>query len=133
MHTPNAALRLPVAAALHDGRVIEVAERGVVLGFDVSAQYAHGLGVQGGVLAGLLDMAMAQAVAHLAGDGRLPRCLECKTSYLAGGTPGHLRARGTVLHAGGTIAFAEGTLEDAGGRRIARASATYRLQRLAAG
>ncbi len=122
--------RFPPCVRLFGGRAIAGdADAGwVELAFEVPAVYAHGLGVQGGILAGLIDSAMAQAVILASGSTRRPTTLEIKTSYLRGGPPGRFVARGEVLLLGRSVAFLEGVLRDEAGALVAKASATATLQ-----
>lgn len=121
--------QFPPCVQLFGGRVLAGdADAGwLELEFEVPEVYAHGLGVQGGILAGLIDNAMAQAVILATGFTRRPPMLEMKTSYLRGGPPGRFVARGDVLLLGRSITFLEGTLRDPEGHLLAKASATAEL------
>ena len=86
--------------------------------------------VQGGVIAGWLDSAMAHAcVAKSAFTVAVPS-LELKVSYLLPAHPGIYRSYGWIVRWGRSIAFLEGELRDEAGALIARASSTAALRHL---
>ncbi len=85
--------------------------------------------VHGGVIATLLDSAMACAVHSLLPQGRGYTTLEFQVHLVRAVTrdTGPMRAVGSVLHQGGTIATAEGRLLDAGDTLFAHATTTCLL------
>ncbi len=86
--------------------------------------------VQGGVIAGWLDSAMAHAcVARSAFTVAAPT-LEIKVSYLVPAHPGVYRSYGWIVLWGRSIAFMEAELRDEEGALIARASSTAALRHL---
>ena len=83
--------------------------------------------IQGGFLAAMLDDTMGPAVFVMT-DGRLyAPTIEMTVSYLNPARPGRLVGEGRVVQLGKSIAFLEGTLSDARGAPIARATASARL------
>jgi len=83
----------------------------------------------GGVLAVLLDSAMAVAArAALGLDTRLAT-IEFKVSFLAPAPPEEVVAEGRLLHATRRIAFTEARAHDAGGCVLATASGTFHVGR----
>ena len=82
--------------------------------------------VHGGYAATLLDSAMGCAVHTLLPAGTSYVTVELKVNYVRPMTAdtGRVRAEGTVIHAGRTVATAEGRLMDADGRLYAHATTT---------
>jgi acyl-CoA thioesterase len=86
--------------------------------------------VQGGVITGWLDSAMAHAcVARALFTVAVPS-LEIKVSFLLAAHPGIYRSYGWITRWGRSIAFLEGELRDEEGELIARASSTAALRHL---
>jgi uncharacterized protein (TIGR00369 family) len=83
--------------------------------------------VQGGMLAAMLDDTLGPALVATLGPGRFAPTLELKVNFLRPARPGRLIGRGRVVHRGGTVAFLEGTLAEAGGEVLATATATARI------
>jgi uncharacterized protein (TIGR00369 family) len=90
----------------------------------------HGV-VQAGVHAVVLDAAMNFAVnAGLTGRDRSRATLEMKTETMRPAAAGdRLAVRGTVVRLAKQVAYAEARVEDANGRLVSRATATFLLQR----
>ncbi len=86
------------------------------------AQRAHG-----GVLFTMLDTAMGRSVISRLPEGRGCATLEAKINYFRPVREGRIRAEAHVLTLTRRTAYAEGTLEDAEGRLLARASGTFFL------
>jgi len=81
----------------------------------------------GGVMATLLDEAMAHAVLAGNRDGELTTTVDMNVSYLrAAGQGAVLDCEARVIKRGGRVVFAEATLS-ADGREAARATATFLL------
>lgn len=87
--------------------------------------------VQGGFITGWIDAAMAHAAISLYGADTAPMTLEVKVSFFAPARPGLVVAEGWVERAGKSSCFAEGSLKDAAGQVLAKASSTLRLVSLA--
>lgn len=90
----------------------------------------HGI-VQAGVHSLLLDASINFAInAALAGRHRTRATLELKTETMR---PAHLgdtyRLRGEVVRMARQVAYGEGTLRDAEGELVSRATATFLLHR----
>jgi len=81
-------------------------------------------GVQGGMIAAMLDSACGIAAIAKSGLTVYVPTLEIKTSFLAPVPLARLIARGQCLKLGRSAAFMEASLEDAAGALLARASAT---------
>lgn len=86
--------------------------------------------VQGGIVTGWIDSAMAHACIAKSHFTVAVPSLEIKVSFLAAASPGLYRSYGWVTKWGRTIAFLEGELRDAEGALIARASSTAALRHL---
>lgn len=84
--------------------------------------------VQGGIVTGWLDAAMATA-SLLRGEYQIAvASLEIKVSFLLSAHPGLYRTYGTVIRQGRNIGFFEAELRDANDALIARASSTAALR-----
>ena len=83
--------------------------------------------VQGGFVTGWIDAAMAHAAIAMAGPGVVPMSLELKVSFFAPVRPGIVFAEGWVERRGRTTCFFEGSLSDANGKVLAKASSTLLL------
>ncbi len=106
---------------------LDIEHRVLEMQFDVGAQWGHVIGLQGGIVAGMLDSTMAQCLILCSGFTISPPTLELKVSYLAPARPGVFRALGIIEHRGRSIAFTRSELRDAGGVLVATATATSRL------
>lgn len=82
--------------------------------------------VHGGVYATILDTAMGAAVVSLLQEGETTATTSLYVEFLRAARKGDtLSARGEVLRRGRHIAFAEGNLFDAEGRRLSQARGTW--------
>ncbi len=82
--------------------------------------------VHGGVYATILDTAMGGAVVTLLRDGETTATTSIYVEFLSAAREGAvLTARGAVLRRGRHIAFAEGNLFDADGKRLSQARGTW--------
>jgi uncharacterized protein (TIGR00369 family) len=109
------------------GVTVEDAHRGEVrLGWQARPEHRNLQGlVHGGVLATLVDIAMGLAVRSVVGPARRHVTIDLTVHYLRPVAPGGIEAIGTTLRVGSQIAFAEGSVVDATGRTLVRASGTY--------
>jgi len=83
--------------------------------------------LQGGLLAAMLDSALSCALLVTLPPERTSLTLEMKVSYLRQAPAGAVLAKAKLLHHGRGIAFAEGSLSDAGGNVVATGTATLRI------
>jgi uncharacterized protein (TIGR00369 family) len=122
--------KLPVAALLSARPVACDPQRGrMTVAFQARRDFCNLMGsVQGGMLAAMLDLAMAFAVLCTLEDGYAVPSLEMKTSFLAPARPGPLTGEGVVVRKGRSIAFMEGRLLDPQGNLLAVSSATGQLR-----
>jgi len=88
--------------------------------------------VHGGALASLADAAIAAALATLMDLQRESMItVEMKINYLAPVREGLVRAEGEVIQKGKSIAVGEACLYDAGGKMVAKATATFMIRQRA--
>jgi len=129
--TPVAIASNPLAQDLHGEILALDATLGTaVLAFTPPARFVQGAGVlQGGIIATLLDFAMAFAAhARLAGEERRFSTATLTLTLLRPAPPGRYLAQGRIVRAGGRLLFAEAELSaESGGESIARASALMPL------
>ncbi len=81
-------------------------------------------GVQGGMVAAMLDDAMALAIGLTLEWGQISPTLEMKASFLSAARPGKILASGWVVRRGRSVAFAEAELKSEDGTIIATGSST---------
>ena len=82
--------------------------------------------VHGGVYATILDTAMGAAVLSVLGSGETAATTSLYVEFLRAAREGDtLTARGEVLRRGRHLAFAEGNLFGADGRRLSQARGTW--------
>ncbi|HUP62353.1 MAG TPA: PaaI family thioesterase [Thermoanaerobaculia bacterium] len=109
-------------------RMTEVDEGRVVIVLDdVRPEHENGLGIaHGGLAATLLDSALSCAVNTVMPAGKIFTTLEMKINYVRAIRRGlgPLSCIGTVVHAGGRTATAEGRIIDASGKLYAHGTVT---------
>lgn len=123
----------PPIATLMDFSIEEVGEGRVVFAVEPQEYHYNPIGtVHGGLAATLLDSAMGCAVHSLLPEGRGYTTLELKVNYLRGlkRDTGRVRAIGKVIHLGGKIATAEGSIIDGAGKLYAHGTTTCLLSDL---
>ncbi|MFM5895293.1 MAG: PaaI family thioesterase [Novosphingobium sp.] len=110
-------------------RIVEIDPAGrAILEYRATPEQSHSGGVvQGGFVTGWIDAAMAHAVMAVPGDEMVPMTLEIKVSFFAPTRPGLVLAEAWVVQGGRRTAFVEGTLKDATGTLLAKASSTITL------
>ena len=106
---------------------LDLHEGSLEMSFSVGPEWGHAMGLQGGIVASMLDSAMAQCVILCSGFAYSPPTLELKVSYLERAPPGAFRARGDIAHRGASVVFLRGELTDGRGTLVATATATSRL------
>jgi acyl-CoA thioesterase len=129
--------RRPPAWDLLNLRLISYDQEGnrVVMEWQAEERHCHSVKghpkggiVQGGIVTGWLDAAMASACLF---DGDPPiavASLEIKVAFLLPAHPGLYRSYGTVIRRGRSIAFMEAELRDASDNLVARGSSTAALR-----
>ena len=109
-------------------RIVEQSTTRAVLEYLAKPEQCHSGGVvQGGFVTGWIDAAMAHAAIAICGEGIVPMTLELKVSFFAPARPGTIFAEGWAVKHGRRTAFYEGTLKDANGNLLAKASSTLML------
>jgi uncharacterized protein (TIGR00369 family) len=83
--------------------------------------------VQGGFLSAMLDDVMGPAVLLMTGGATYTVTIDLHVSFLAPAKPGPIVGEGRVVQLGKSIGFVEGSLRDAAGALLARATSTVRL------
>jgi uncharacterized protein (TIGR00369 family) len=127
---------------LHVGLSVDKVEADrVIVRMHGADHVLNGLGnVHGGATAALLDTA-ATAAAWATPDAKPTTrgtTVALTINYIAAGRPGDLLAEATVISRGGTLTVVDAVARDEGGRTVAKAQVTYKLdlardRRLAAG
>jgi uncharacterized protein (TIGR00369 family) len=120
----------PPCAATLGWRLIDAdpEEGRIRIGFDGRAEFVNPAGfVQGGFLAAMLDDTMGPAVLVQSGGALFTPTINLNVDFIAPARPGPLTGEGRVVHRGKSIAFLEGSLFDAEGALVARATASARL------
>ena len=120
----------PPIAQLMGFELVEVEEGRVVFSVDPQEYHYNPIGmVHGGLAATLLDSAMGCAVHSVLPEGRAYSTLEIKVNYVRAlkRESGRVRAIGKVVHLGGKVATAEGSLVDAADKLYAHGTTTCLL------
>ncbi|MDO8290812.1 MAG: PaaI family thioesterase [Parvibaculum sp.] len=111
-------LGLEIVAADAEARTVEVV-------FNAGPELCNMWGgIQGGMVAAMLDDVMSLAVGLDLEWGQISPTLELKVSMLAPSRPGRITGRGRVIKRGKSVGFIEGELLDADGTLLATASST---------
>ncbi|MCG6205451.1 PaaI family thioesterase [Rhodopseudomonas sp. HC1] len=125
--------RHPPAWDLLNGRLVgyDEALRRTTMEWKAETRHCHSVPghprggiVQGGIVTGWLDAAMATACHFQSDPGTSVASLEIKVAFLLAAHPGTYRSYGKVVRIGRTIAFLEAELYDAEDRPIATATST---------
>jgi acyl-CoA thioesterase len=110
-------------------------QRRVVMEWQAEQRHCHSVEghprggiVQGGIVTGWLDAAMASACLFDGDPKLVVASLEIKVSFLLPAHPGVYRSYGTVIRRGRSVAFMEAELRDSQERVIARGSSTAALR-----
>lgn len=130
------ARRSPAWSLLGVGAIAyEEPQNRVVIELNAEERHCHSVAghprggiVQGGIVTGWLDVAMATACLVGGEDGLAVASLEVKVSFLQAAHPGLYRSYGTMIRRGRSIGFMEAELRDAEDVLIARASSTAALR-----
>ena len=123
----------PCVDTLGSGKVVRFTndkngQPSVSVQFENTERHCHsGTIVQGGFVAGMIDNAMSLAVIVSTQYKFNPATLELKVNYLGQTTLGNNTAIGRIIKMGSSIAFLEGELRNAAGKKVATATATAKL------
>ena len=126
------AKRSPAWALLGVGAIAyDETTNSVVIELNAEQRHCHSVAghpkggiVQGGIVTGWLDVAMATACLVDGMEETTVASLEIKVTFLLPAHPGLYRSYGTVIRRGRNIGFMEAELRDAQDVLIARASST---------
>ena len=106
-------------------------ERWVKVAFNAGEQLCNLWGgIQGGLVAAMLDDVMAFAVGLDLDWGEISPTLEIKVSMLNAARPGRIYGEGRVIKRGKSVGFIEGELRDESGKVLATGSSTATFVRL---
>ena len=106
--------------------VVEASAGEVTVAMDVLDLHVNLQGlVHGGVLAILADTACGLSIRSAIEAGRLHVTTDMDIHYLAPARPGRLFGRGKAVRVGRSLAFAEVSIEDSGGKLLARAQSRF--------
>ena len=97
--------------------------------FEAKEEFRNPKGaIFGGILAAMLDLVISAAVLSSLQPNQSPRAtLEMKVNFIGAAEPQTLSAEGRLVHAGRSVAFAEGSLSTPDGSLIATGTATMRV------
>ncbi|WP_262694726.1 PaaI family thioesterase [Kordiimonas aquimaris] len=97
----------------------------ITCAFTVSGEYLHGGGVvQGGIIASMLDFAMAMLSLATIEDDYLVATTDLHTQFLKPAMPGRFTATAIFTRKGRTAHFCKADIENSGGIVVATAIAT---------
>lgn len=116
----------PPVSQLIGFRMTEASEGRVVMELEIEHRHTSPPGsAHGGVLVDIADAAMGCAYGTLLEEGDVWTTVELKVNYLRPAWPGTtIRAVGSVVNAGRTLALTECDVWNAEGKLLARASST---------
>ena len=81
--------------------------------------------VHGGMISALADTAIGLALRSILAPGSTHRTAQLGVHFLAKGEGNRLVGRGRALHLGSRMGYGEGEVQDASGKLLARATATF--------
>jgi uncharacterized protein (TIGR00369 family) len=81
--------------------------------------------VHGGIISALADTAIGLALRSILAPGSTHRTAQLNVHFLAKGEGNRLVGRGRAVHLGSRMGYGEGEVVDAGGKLLARATATF--------
>ena len=120
----------PPCAVLLGWRIVDAkpAEGWVRVQFEGKPEFRNPAGfIQGGILTAMLDDTMGPAVFIMTQGELYTATIDINVSFLSPAKVGPLFGEAKVVQLGKTIAFIEGTLSDAAGVLIAKATTSARL------
>lgn len=104
---------------------VDVEAKRISLAFNATDQLCNKWGgIQGGMVAAMLDEAMAIVVGLSLEWGQISPTLEMKTSFIAAARPGRILAEAWVIRRGKSVAFVEAELKSDDGILLATGSST---------
>ncbi|HKP58798.1 MAG TPA: PaaI family thioesterase [Polyangiales bacterium] len=126
---PATAEELPPMARLIGRSVVSASPDGTVeLRFEGSPRFCNRFGtIQGGMLAAMLDSALAHSAMAALGPGQSALTVEMSTRFFRPTAPGTITARASLLHRSSQLAHAQADLFDSAGVRLAHATGSMRI------
>lgn len=117
---------LPEATRTFGGKIVDgnLDEGWLEMHWDMPERFCHGLGLQGGLVAGMLDDTMARMLLVCSRGTMLPPTLDLNVSYLLPGAAGFNKSIARLVRQNQSIAYAEASLWSAREKLVAKASAT---------
>jgi len=106
--------------------VVSAAPGAVSIAMELEERHVNLQGfVHGGMLAILADTACGLSVRSAMEPGRLHVTADLDIHFLAPAKPGRILGRGNAVKVGRSLAFAETSIEDDGGRLLAKAQSRF--------
>jgi uncharacterized protein (TIGR00369 family) len=106
--------------------VMSAARGAVTIAMELEERHVNLQGfVHGGMLAILADTACGLSVRSAMEPGRLHVTADLDIHFLAPAKPGRILGRGSAVKVGRSLAFAETSIEDDGGRLLAKAQSRF--------
>jgi uncharacterized protein (TIGR00369 family) len=106
--------------------VVDAAPGEVTVAMELEERHVNLQGfVHGGMLAILADTACGLSIRSAIVPGRLHVTADLDIHFLAPATPGRVLGRGNAVKVGRSLAFAEASIEDEGGRLLAKAQSRF--------
>jgi uncharacterized protein (TIGR00369 family) len=106
--------------------VVSAARGAVTIAMELEERHVNLQGfVHGGMLAILADTACGLSVRSAMEPGRLHVTADLDIHFLAPAKPGRVLGRGSAVKVGRSLAFAEASIEDDGGRLLAKAQSRF--------
>jgi uncharacterized protein (TIGR00369 family) len=127
---PFGEMAMPAASKTLGWTLISIdAKKGEIkLGFDGKAEFANPAGiVQGGMLAAMIDDAMASIIIAHFGAKKMPSTIDLHVHFLRPVRIGPVTVEAKITERGRTTVFVEAELFEARGKRAAKASAACAL------
>jgi uncharacterized protein (TIGR00369 family) len=128
-NSPEAVRALVEASPFHTWFGMRIADIGAgtcEVEIDVEERHHNLIGMaHGGVVSTLADTSIGLAVRTTLADGSRHVTTQLTVTYLEKVEGGKLTAHGRSVRSGRRFAYGEADVEDAGGRLVARASATF--------
>lgn len=127
----NRKIPLPKVAQTFGARILEMEpENGTIsMAYDVGTAFTNPMGgIQGGILAALLDDTMSLALWATLDKNETAPTLELKINFIAPAVPGEFNGRGRIVSKGKKVCVLEGELRQ-NGNLVARSTATALIHR----
>lgn len=106
--------------------VVSAARGAVTVAMELQERHANLQGfIHGGMLSILADTACGLSIRSAMEPGRLHVTADLDIHFLAPAKPGRVLGRGIAVKVGRSLAFAEASIEDGGGRLLAKAQSRF--------